>query len=171
MDWAALISTIAKGVSNTGQLVGGIASYDAQRKGADQMERDAAERQRRMAIEEAQFMGKARAGAAASGLSMDSGSISNYLDAMQAELDRQAEWTREADEAKVGAARTSADWQLGGSIFSWLTGSGSEMSQSFASGFGQSESQAEKSSASVNSGYDMSNFGELDGAGEGKNKS
>lgn len=162
MDWAALISTIAKGVSNTGQLVGGIASYDAQRKAATQMEADAAERQRRMAIEEAQFMGKARAGAGASGLSMESESISSYLGAMQSELDRQAEWTRKADEEKVGAARTSADWQLGGSIFSWLTGSGAEMSQSFASGFGQSQSEAEKSSASVNSGFDMSSFGELD---------
>ncbi len=151
MDWAALISTIAKGVSNTGQLVGGIASYDAQRKAADQMELDAAEKQRRMAVQEAQFMGEARAGAGASGLSMESESISNYLDAMQAELDRQAEWTRKSDEAAVGAARTSADWQLGGSIFSWLTGSGSEMSQSFASGFGQSQSQAVQSHENVRS--------------------
>jgi hypothetical protein len=132
MDYAALIAMISKAVGNTGQAVGGIMQYDAQGKAIQQREETMKEEERRQQIKSDALLGQARAKAGASGLSMTSGSISSYLGFMEGELNRQAEWTRQANERELSEARTARDWQLGGTIFSWFTGGGSEMGKMFS---------------------------------------
>lgn len=174
MGWAAIIEMISAALGNTAQLVGGVMAADAQYKAVDQMKLDSAEKQRRMGAQSDLLMGEAKAQAGASGLDSRTGSIAGYLTYMEAELGRQSDWTRAADDRAISAAKTSADWQLGGSIFSWLTGGGGEAASSFGAGFGNAQKQSESVSPggkletntfgdiAPKKEFDMSSFGSLD---------
>ena len=131
-----------------GNLAGAGVEREAALSGIEQGRATMDEKQRRLGLEQTEIMGQAGAAAASSGFAQDSRSITNYLGTLKSEMDRQAAWTRAADERALSNAKTAADWKFAGSFLSFLTMSTSTMGQGIESGRGGLDSN------DVSSDYD-----------------
>lgn len=104
-------------------LLSGVFSYFGKEAQADAMRAQAEERARRQKLQDEQVLGKATAGAAASGVEFESGSLQTYLTEMQAEMQRQREWARAAASENAGNVDAAAGFGLatdvGGTLFGY----------------------------------------------------
>lgn len=123
-------------IQGLGNVVGSGVERDAALSDIDYQRKTNEERARRLELEKQGIMGEATAASASSGLDSESGSITNYLGFMQEEMDRQAAWTKEADERALSNAKTAADWKFAGSFLSFVTMSASTMGQGMQDGGG-----------------------------------
>lgn len=108
MGWWA-IAAVAQ------QAAGSLFSSHMGMQQAQQLRRDAIERNRRELLQNAQLLGRTRAAAAASGAEFGSESIQKYLTDMAEELRRQSEWA-------MKSARRQADSLEFQSIFGGFAG-------------------------------------------------
>jgi hypothetical protein len=136
-------------IQGLGNVVGSGVERDAALSDIDYQRKTNEERARRMELEKKNILGEATAAANASGVDGESGSIANYLGFMRDEMDRQAKWTKEADERALGNAKTAADWKFAGSFLSFVTMSASTMGQGMENG---------NNSASLGSGQQQTTY-------------
>jgi hypothetical protein len=110
METGAAIGTAAAGGAaagmafgpigaGVGAVVGALAGLWGGLAAAAEKRRQVEESLRRNRLQQAQTMGRGTAVAAASGVEMDSGSLTTYFQAMQDEFKRQNEWTQSSGDA------------------------------------------------------------------------
>ena len=128
-----MLAVAQGGASILGGFAGKRSARKQARENAKLIRMETAETLRRTRAQDAQVLGRTTALAAASGV-RNSGTVSNYLDAMRGEQIANIDWIQKSANQAIRAGRRAADMQGTQSMLSGLTGGLQTLTQGYIGG-------------------------------------